>query len=96
MLREYQKELAGPAIEGKNTIICAPTNSGKTYVAIEIAKRHLDSYAANPDKSDASGTSLTGVGFRSSNSISRFVLLYTIELKGVRHSNSVLFRTKIL
>ena len=42
-LREYQKELAAPAIEGKNTIICAPTNSGKTYVAIEIAKQHLDS-----------------------------------------------------
>ena len=41
-LREYQKELAAPAIEGKNTIICAPTNSGKTYVAIEIAKQHLD------------------------------------------------------
>ncbi|XP_078348477.1 ATP-dependent RNA helicase DHX58-like [Oculina patagonica] len=36
-LREYQKELAAPAIEGKNTIICAPTN-----VAIEIAKKHLD------------------------------------------------------
>lgn len=45
-------------MEGKNTIICAPTNSGKTYVAIEIAKRHLDSYARNPDKSDASGKSL--------------------------------------
>ncbi len=41
-LREYQKELATPAIEGKNTIICAPTNSGKTYVAIDIAKQHLD------------------------------------------------------
>ena len=41
-LREYQKELAAPAIEGKNTIICAPTNSGKTFVAIEIAKQHLD------------------------------------------------------
>ena len=58
VLRKYQKELAGPAMEGKNTIICAPTNSGKTYVAIEIAKRHLDSYARNPDKSDASGKSL--------------------------------------
>lgn len=46
-LREYQKELAAPAIEGKNTIICAPTNSGKTYVAIEIAKQHLDSFSTD-------------------------------------------------
>jgi ERCC4-related helicase len=43
-LREYQKELAAPAFEGKNTIICAPTNSGKTFVAMEIAKKHLDAY----------------------------------------------------
>ena len=41
-LREYQKELAAPALKGKNTIICAPTNSGKTYVALEIAKKHLE------------------------------------------------------
>ena len=47
-LREYQKELAAPAIAGKNTIICAPTNSGKTYVAIEIAKQHLDSFSTDP------------------------------------------------
>ena len=93
MLRKYQKELAGPAIEGKNTIICAPTNSGKTYVAIEIAKRHLDSYARNPDKSDVSGNSLSRVAFRSLNSISRFVPRYTIKFMGVCHSNSILFRT---
>lgn len=48
-LREYQKELAAPAIAGKNTIICAPTNSGKTYVAIEIAKQHLDSFSAEAE-----------------------------------------------
>ena len=48
-LREYQKELAAPALEGKNTIICAPTNSGKTYVAIEIAKKHLESFSADAD-----------------------------------------------
>jgi replicative superfamily II helicase len=42
-LRDYQKELAQPAVDGHNTIICAPTNSGKTYVALEIARNHLDS-----------------------------------------------------
>ncbi|XP_031562998.1 interferon-induced helicase C domain-containing protein 1-like isoform X2 [Actinia tenebrosa] len=41
-LREYQKELAAPALEGKNTIICEPTNSNKTFVAMKIVKRHLD------------------------------------------------------
>ncbi|CAH3035189.1 unnamed protein product [Porites lobata] len=40
-LRTYQRELAFPASEGRNTIICAPTNSGKTYVAIAIAQAHL-------------------------------------------------------
>ena len=40
-LRTYQRELAFPAFEGRNTIICAPTNSGKTYVAIAIARAHL-------------------------------------------------------
>ncbi|XP_068695183.1 ATP-dependent RNA helicase DHX58-like isoform X2 [Montipora foliosa] len=54
VLRNYQKELAEPAIQGKNTIICAPTNSGKTYVAIEIAKKHLDSFERNADQSNAS------------------------------------------
>lgn len=43
-LREYQKELSAPAIEGRNVIICAPTNSGKTFVAMEIARLHLEKY----------------------------------------------------
>uniref|UniRef100_A0A8C5LUK8 RNA helicase n=1 Tax=Leptobrachium leishanense TaxID=445787 RepID=A0A8C5LUK8_9ANUR len=40
-IRKYQDELAQPAYRGKNTIICAPTGSGKTYVAISICERHL-------------------------------------------------------
>lgn len=55
VLREYQKELAEPAVQGKNTIICAPTNSGKTYVAIEIAKKHLDSFASDANHADSEG-----------------------------------------
>ena len=38
-LREYQKELAQPGIEGHNFIICAPTGSGKTYTAGYICRR---------------------------------------------------------
>nr|XP_056717258.1 interferon-induced helicase C domain-containing protein 1 [Euleptes europaea] len=41
-LRDYQMEVAEPALEGKNIIICLPTGSGKTRVAVYIAKEHLD------------------------------------------------------
>ncbi|NXN84172.1 DDX58 helicase, partial [Bombycilla garrulus] len=39
--RSYQIELAKPAIDGKNTLICAPTGSGKTFVALLICEHHL-------------------------------------------------------
>ncbi|XP_039613432.1 interferon-induced helicase C domain-containing protein 1 isoform X2 [Polypterus senegalus] len=42
ILRDYQKEVADPALQGKNIIICLPTGSGKTRVAVFIAKDHLD------------------------------------------------------
>ncbi|XP_063311323.1 antiviral innate immune response receptor RIG-I [Pelobates fuscus] len=45
-LRNYQEELAQPAHQGKNTIICAPTGSGKTIVALSICDRHLKSMPA--------------------------------------------------
>ncbi|XP_063174361.1 interferon-induced helicase C domain-containing protein 1 isoform X2 [Candoia aspera] len=41
-LRDYQIEVAKPALEGKNIIICLPTGSGKTRVAVYIARDHLD------------------------------------------------------
>ncbi|NXF09822.1 DDX58 helicase, partial [Smithornis capensis] len=39
--RSYQIELAQPALNGKNTLICAPTGSGKTLVALLICEHHL-------------------------------------------------------
>nr|WEG21295.1 RIG-I [Anguilla anguilla] len=49
-LRAYQRELAVPAFEGKNTIICAPTGSGKTIVALAISEHHLKSKADQKPK----------------------------------------------
>ncbi|NXJ81973.1 IFIH1 protein, partial [Trogon melanurus] len=41
-LRDYQMEVAKPALSGENIIICLPTGSGKTRVAVYITKDHLD------------------------------------------------------
>ncbi|KAM8749460.1 interferon-induced helicase C domain-containing protein 1 isoform 1-T1 [Acanthopagrus schlegelii] len=46
VLRDYQTEVARPALEGKNIIICLPTGSGKTRVAVYITKKHLDNRRA--------------------------------------------------
>ncbi|XP_013083292.2 uncharacterized protein LOC106068471 isoform X2 [Biomphalaria glabrata] len=41
-LKDYQLELTNHAVKGKNTIIYAPTGSGKTIVAIYIILKHLE------------------------------------------------------
>uniref|UniRef100_A0A914HE89 RNA helicase n=1 Tax=Globodera rostochiensis TaxID=31243 RepID=A0A914HE89_GLORO len=41
-LRPYQNELIVHANNKKNTIICAPTGSGKTIVATDIIRTHLE------------------------------------------------------
>ncbi|XP_048091508.1 interferon-induced helicase C domain-containing protein 1-like [Alosa alosa] len=41
-LRPYQLTVAQPALQGANSIVCLPTGSGKTCVAVYVAKEHLD------------------------------------------------------
>lgn len=41
LLRQYQAELAESALKGENSIIVAPTDSGKTFVALAICDEHL-------------------------------------------------------
>ncbi|XP_017658194.1 probable ATP-dependent RNA helicase DDX58 isoform X2 [Nannospalax galili] len=43
--RNYQVELALPAKKGKNTIICAPTGCGKTFVSLLICEHHLKQFS---------------------------------------------------
>jgi len=41
-LREYQKELAAPGLEGQNYVVCAPTGTGKTLIASKVISNHLE------------------------------------------------------
>ena len=38
VLRAYQQELIQPAMQGKNSIIYAPSGAGKTFTAVALAK----------------------------------------------------------
>lgn len=40
-LRNYQIELTEIALRGENTIICAESGAGKTYVSFHVIEKHL-------------------------------------------------------
>ncbi|XP_076212731.1 ATP-dependent RNA helicase DHX58 isoform X2 [Aptenodytes patagonicus] len=42
-LRDYQREVVGPALHGRNSIIWLPTGAGKTRAAVHICQQHLES-----------------------------------------------------
>lgn len=44
ILYPYQNELVSRARDGRNTIICAPTGSGKTIVATDIVLNHIKTF----------------------------------------------------
>ena len=47
-VREYQKELAQPGLDGENYIIIAPTGSGKTLVSALVISDHLKNHQWDP------------------------------------------------
>jgi len=49
ILRSYQLELAERAMARENCIVVAPTGSGKTHVALQIAKDHFEKSAFGDD-----------------------------------------------
>ncbi|KAH3708158.1 hypothetical protein DPMN_067597 [Dreissena polymorpha] len=48
--RDYQLELAEKALCGQNTIICAETGTGKTWVALYVIDKHLSQASKSPKK----------------------------------------------
>ncbi|KAH3816679.1 hypothetical protein DPMN_118200 [Dreissena polymorpha] len=48
--RDYQLELAEKALRGQNTIICAETGTGKTWVALYVIDKHLSQASKSPKK----------------------------------------------
>ncbi|KRZ03296.1 putative ATP-dependent RNA helicase DHX58 [Trichinella zimbabwensis] len=40
-LYDFQEELVAPALLGKNTLICSPTGTGKTYMLLKVILNHI-------------------------------------------------------
>lgn len=57
-LREYQEELSREALRGNNSVICAPTGSGKTVIAAYIIRNHIYNLQRNGKPSKVIFTSL--------------------------------------
>lgn len=81
-LRNYQKELAKNALHGKNTIICAPTGSGKTRVATHVIIEHL--------KKRKAGNLKTKIAF-----LARTVPLAMQQFKGLKQFLPLKYQDKI-
>ncbi|KRX53430.1 putative ATP-dependent RNA helicase DHX58 [Trichinella sp. T9] len=40
-LYDFQEDLVAPALLGKNTLICSPTGTGKTYMLLKVILNHI-------------------------------------------------------
>ncbi|KRZ20408.1 putative ATP-dependent RNA helicase DDX58 [Trichinella pseudospiralis] len=49
-LYDFQEELVAPALLGKNTLICSPTGTGKTYMLLKVILNHIKHHELTHEK----------------------------------------------